>query len=163
MHDFQLFKQNAVKYWERRRIIYNLALVLPGWFGFGITDTMNFVGEVHEVHYAYVLWWFAWSAVGANVCYSFAYSAEFIFGSDDPTSRWLRFGRSATFVGGVLFAMLLALIGGYNIAMMHWNYGIRHAGQKTDDRALEFARHATLRSNSTPTTKVSQGETLVAL
>jgi hypothetical protein len=65
--------------------------------------------------------------VGANICYSFAYAVEFLFGSDDPASHWLRFGRTTTFAGGVLFAMLLALIGGYNIAQMHWYYG-RHLG-----------------------------------
>ena len=60
------------------------------------------------------------SAFGANVCYSFAYALEFLFGSDEPTSRWMRFGRTGTFVAGVLFAMLLALIGGRNIAGMEY-------------------------------------------
>jgi len=106
--------------------VYNVALVLPGWFGFAFTDTINWVGDPHTIHRFYVLAWFALSAVGANICYSFAYGLEFLFGSDDPTSYWLRFGRTSAFVAGILFAMLLALVGGYNIAQLHWDYGIGH-------------------------------------
>lgn len=128
MRDFSAFRQAAVRYWERRRIIYNFALVLPALFGFAFTDTFNHVGDPHPIHSSYILLWFALCAIGANICYSFAYGLEFLFGSDDPTSRWLRFGRATAFVGGIMFAMLLALIGGYNIAQLHWNYGIKHIG-----------------------------------
>jgi len=128
MRDFQAFRRTAVRYWERRRVVYNLALALPALFGFALTDTLNWVGDPHRIHCAYVLLLFALSAVGANICYSFAYSLEFLFGNDEPTSRWLRFGRTSAFIGGLLFAMFLALIGGYNIAQMHWNYGINHVG-----------------------------------
>ena len=128
MRDYHAFRHTAIRYWERRRIIYNLALLLPAWFGYGFTDNLNWVGDPHETHYTYILPWFALSAVGANICYTFAYAAEFLFGSDDPASRWMRFGRTITFVGGVLFAMLLALVGGHNIAQMHWNYGVTHIG-----------------------------------
>lgn len=128
MRDFQAFRHSAVRYWERRRIIYNAALVIPALLGYGITDTLNWVGDQHETHYSYIIPLFLVSAIGANICYSFAYALEFVFGSDDPTSRWLRFGRTVTFVGGVLFAMLLALIGGWNIAQMEWHHGIKHVG-----------------------------------
>ena len=128
MRDFHAFQKTAVRYWERRRVIYNLALVLPALLGFGFTGNFNWVGDSHPIHYSYLAPWFALSAVGANICYSFAYCLEFLFGSDDPTSRWLRFGRTSAFMGGVLFAMFLALIGGHNIAQMHWAYGIKHIG-----------------------------------
>jgi len=77
-------------------------------------------GDPHKTHYGLVLWWFALSALGANICYSFAYVVEFLFGSDDPKSRWLRFGRTTAFVGGVVFGILLALVGGRNIATMEY-------------------------------------------
>jgi hypothetical protein len=128
MRDFQAFRRSTVRYWERRRIIYNGALVLPALLGYGYTDTLNWVGDPHRIHYGYMIPLFLVSAVGANICYSFSYALEFVFGSDDPTSRWLRSGRTAAFVFGVLFAMLLALIGGRNIANMEWHYGIRHIG-----------------------------------
>lgn len=112
MRDFGAFRKTAVRYWERRRIIYNAALVLPAFFGFAFIDTMLWVGDPHKIHYACIVPWFAASALGANICYSFAYAVEFLFGSDDPTSGWLRSGRKTLFVTGVLFAMFLALIGG---------------------------------------------------
>ena len=128
MRDFHAFRRSAVRYWERRRIIYNAALVLPALVGYGLTDTLNWVGDPHRTHYGYIIPLFLVSAVGANVCYSFSYALEFLFGSDDPTSRWLRSGRTTAFVCGVLFAMLLALVGGRNIAMMEWSYGIKTVG-----------------------------------
>lgn len=128
MQEFRAFRRSAVRYWERRRIIYNFALVLPAFAGFGLADTLNWVGDPHTIHYGYILTLFLISAVGANICYSFSYALEFVFGSDDPNSRWLRLGRTAFFVGGVLFAMFLALIGGRNIADMEWHYGITHIG-----------------------------------
>ena len=128
MRDFLAFRKTAIRYWERRRILYNIALVPPALFSFAFTDTFNWVGDPHTMHYWYILLLFALSAVGANLCYSLAYGLEFVFGNDDPTSNWLRCGRTWTFIWGTLFAMLLALIGGYNIAQLHWDYGIKHIG-----------------------------------
>ena len=128
MGDYHAFKLAAIRYWERRRVIYNLALLLPAWFGYRFADTLNWVGDLHETHYSYILPWFALSALGANICYSFAYALEFLFGNDEPTSPWMRYGRTTAFVGGVLFAMLLAVIGGRNIAEMEWHHGIEHGG-----------------------------------
>src|SRR5262245_37642257 len=129
MRNLQTFRRSTVRYWERRRIIYNVALVLPALIGYGFADTLNWVGDEHTIHYAYVIPLFLVSAVGANVCYSLAYAAEFVFASDNPISRWVRFGRSTTFVCGVLLAMLLALVGGRNIADMEWDHGIKPVGR----------------------------------
>jgi hypothetical protein len=132
MHDHPAFRKATIRYWERRRIIYNLALVPPAFVGYGLADTFNWVGDPHKTHYGFVIFWLAMSAFGANICYSFAYALEFLFGCDTPKSRWLRFGRTSAFVGGVLVAILLALIGGRNIANMEYDKGIReginHAG-----------------------------------
>jgi hypothetical protein len=122
------FRRAAIRYWERRRIIYNLALVPPSLFAYMLTAGVIYVGDPHQTHYYFLLFWFALSALGANICYSFAYALEFLCGSDDPTSRWLRFGRTTAFVGGVVFAMFLALIGGRNIAMMEFYGQFKHAG-----------------------------------
>jgi hypothetical protein len=128
MREHRAFRRTAVRYWERRRIIYNLALVLPACLGFAFADTLNWAGDPHTIHKSYLITWFALSAVGANFCYSFAYAMEFFFGGDDPASSWLRFERNDVFIGGILFGMLLALVGGYNIAQLHWNYEIVHGG-----------------------------------
>jgi hypothetical protein len=123
VNDFPAFKRSAVRYWERRRLIYNVALVLPAWLGYEFTDMMNWVGDRHERYYGFTISLLVVSAIGANICYTFAYALEFLRGSDDPSSNWLRQERTLCFVFGVLFAMLLALIGGRNIALAEWSYG----------------------------------------
>ncbi len=128
MRDFRSFRRTAIRYWERRRIIYNLALVPPAFFSYGFTDNLNWVGDPHITHYSYILPLFALSAVGANICYTFSYALEFIFGSDNPASRWMTTGRTMVFIAGVLFAMVLAFIGGWNIAELEWYHGFKHAG-----------------------------------
>jgi len=128
MRDFPTFRRSAVRYWERRRIIYNVTLVIPAFIGYSFTDTVNWVGDPHRTHYEFVIPLLLASVVAANICYSFSYALEFIFGSDDPISRWQRYGRTTAFVSGVLLAVLLALVGGRNIANMEWHYGLRHVG-----------------------------------
>jgi hypothetical protein len=93
-----------------------------------LTAGVIYVGDPHETHYYFVLAQFALCALGANICYSFAYALEFLCGSDDPTSRWMRYGRTSTLAAGVLFAMLLALIGGRNIAEMEFYHQFKHGG-----------------------------------
>jgi len=129
MRDYFAFRNTAIRYWERRRIIYNLALVPPSLFAYMVMAGLAYVGEPHETLYGFILFWFALSALGANICYSFAYALEFLFGSDDPASRWLRFGRTTAFVGGVVFAMMLSFIGGRNIAMMEYDEQFRRVRQ----------------------------------
>src|SRR6185503_14190212 len=121
MCNYQTFRRTAIRYWERRRILYNLALVPPAFFGYMLTAGVIYVGDPHRSHFSYVLLLFAVSALAANICYSFAYALEFVFGSDDPTSRWLRFGRTSVFVAGGFFAMVLALIGGREIALTEFS------------------------------------------
>lgn len=128
MRDFTAFKRSAVRYWERRRIFYNLALVPPSFFGFALADTLNYVGDPHRLNYWRLLLLFGLSGLGANICYSFAFALEFVLGSDDPTSRWLRFGRAAMFVAGILFGMLLAFLGGVNIAHFEFYFRAQASG-----------------------------------
>ena len=98
-------------------------------FGYSLTDAFNWVGDAHHIHYSYVF--FVVRVAGGRrerLLLILATLWSFCSASDDPKSGWLRSGRSTAFVGGVLFAMLLALIGGHNIAMMAWDYGVRHRG-----------------------------------
>jgi hypothetical protein len=120
MRDYATLRGKAIRYWELRRIIYNLALIPPALVAYVFTDTMNWVGDPHAMHYGFLFIWFALSAIGANICYSFAYVLEYFYASNNPISPWLRFGRRTAFLGGLLFAMLLALVGGYNIANMDY-------------------------------------------
>jgi uncharacterized membrane protein YedE/YeeE len=133
MHDYELFRKSAIRYWETRRIVYNLAILPPACVGYLFTDEVNQLPDPHDVRFVFVLAIFAVSAVGANVCYTFAYALEFLFGNDESTSGWIQFGRRLAFVGGVLFAMLLALVGGRSIARLKFE---RHVNQATQQPQL---------------------------
>ena len=123
MNDYHAFRASAIRYWERRRIIYNLALVPPAFFAFMLGTAISYAGDnPYNLHPYYRFTLFGLCAFGANICYSFAYALEFLFGSDHPNSRWLRFGRRNCFAGGVLIGMVLAFAGGAQIAIMEFYY-----------------------------------------
>lgn len=126
MIDFPAYKKKAIRYWERRRIVYNMALVLPSILGYLSAAELSIaVGDRGSFGFGGIAALFLASALGANICYSFAYALEFLFGSDEPSSSWLQFGRSTALVSGTVFAMILALVGGRNIAIVaqtiHWD------------------------------------------
>ena len=122
MHDFPAFRQAAIRYWERRRIIYNLSLVPPSVLTFVLVAGVARVGDEIPIHRYFTFCLFALSACAANICYTMAYSLEFLFGCDKAESRWLRYGRPAVFAGGLVFALILAAIGGRNIALMEYSH-----------------------------------------
>ena len=123
MRDYHAFRHTAIRYWERRRIIFNLALMPPSFVAYMLSAGISAgVGDRECFGIGTAALLFFASAVGANVCYTFAYALEFLFGSDEPHSRWLRFGRTAAFVVGTLFAMSLALVVGRNIADMEYSF-----------------------------------------
>ena len=116
------FKNAALRYWERRRVVYNLVLIPPSLIAYMLMAGLCYAGDPHETHGLYVSLLFALSALGANVCYTFAYAVEFLLGNTNPTSRWMRFGRASVFAAGMVLSVLLALIGGHNIALMEFYY-----------------------------------------
>lgn len=121
MLDQQLYKRTVIRYWERRRIIYNVALVPPALSAYLIAGAIDNAGDPHPIFYGLLLFCFSLAAIGANICYSFVYALEFLFGSDDPDSNWSRFGRSIVLIEGIIFAMGLAFFGGRSIAAMEYN------------------------------------------
>lgn len=122
MRDYLSFRRTAIRYWELRRIVYNLALIPPSLLAYLFTTGLLWAGDEPDFHYKFTMIQFGLCAFGANICYSFAYVLEFWFGTVEPDSRWLRFGRVTVFVVGLLFAMILALIGGRNIAEMEFHH-----------------------------------------
>ena len=121
MAELDVHRKSAVPYWERRRIFYNLALMLPALAGYFLPAGISAaLGEERHVSIGIVILLFVVSAIGANICYSFGYALEFLFGSDSPDSRWVRFWRPLFMCLGTLFAMLLALFGGRNIATIEY-------------------------------------------
>jgi hypothetical protein len=122
MRDYPSFKRAAIRYWELRRVFYNLALIPPSLLAYLFTMGLLWAGDDPDFHYEFLVVSFGLCALGANLCYSFAYVLEFIYGTDESDSRWLRYGRTTVFVGGLLFAIILALIGGRNIAEMEFHH-----------------------------------------
>ena len=122
MCDFDAFRRSAIRYWELRRIIYNVALIPPAFIGYILPAGISAgVGDEAQFGFGGVLLLFFLSALGANVCFSFVYALEFLFGDDAPDRPWLLFWRPLVMVLGTLFAMLLAFFGGANVAMMEYS------------------------------------------
>lgn len=116
MKEIAELKRSAIRYWERRRIIYNVALVPPSLLVYLLNSGIaEGVGDPRRFGLLFVGLLFVLSAVAANICYSFAYALEFIFLNDRPVSGWKGSGRQITFICGTLLAMILAAFGGQQI------------------------------------------------
>lgn len=124
MRDFKAYRASAIRYWERRRVVFNAALILPTVLGYlPAAGVSAGVGDVRQLSDFQLIAAFASAALAANVCYTFAYAAEFLFGSDDPTSKWLSSGRALVFACGVLLSMPLAFMGALGIAFTEYPGG----------------------------------------
>ncbi|RCS29965.1 hypothetical protein DEO45_07760 [Rhodanobacter denitrificans] len=93
---------DAIRYWEVRRIAYNLALalVVAGWV------MMSWPGVLAGLRFQSVLALFV-LAVLANVCYCAAYLVDIAAQYSPFRAAW-RHGRWALWLIGTLFAMTLA-------------------------------------------------------
>jgi hypothetical protein len=117
-------RQTAKNYWERRRLIYNLCLVPPtllGYLGFSVISAG--VGDRANFGIFGLVLMFAGAALGANICYTFCYALEFWLGADQQESFWFRYGCTITFIAGTILAMLFAIIGGRDIAVIQYSMG----------------------------------------
>jgi hypothetical protein len=99
---FREILSDAIRYWEPRRIAYNvvLALVVIAWIAFSwphFRPMMRFESLVLM----------AVLAVWANICYCAAYLADVSMQFSFFRQRWLRW-RWGLWTGGMLFAILLA-------------------------------------------------------
>jgi hypothetical protein len=116
MHDVPTSKSHGIRFWEKRRLYYNLALVLPALAGFHSgAVAVGRRGLVPPSFGVAVLVVFGFWAVLANICYMFAYALEFLFGRDAPESVWVSHGREISFFAGTIFAMALALLAGVDV------------------------------------------------
>ena len=123
MRDFPTFRKTAVRYWEKRRVIYNLALVLPAFFGyFTATLLPGAVGDPSYIGPVVLLLLFVLAAIGANICYSFCYTLEFVLGTDDTDAVWLRYGRRTILIAGIILGVVLAFLGGRNIGILEYQF-----------------------------------------
>jgi hypothetical protein len=114
-------KKEIIRYWEKRRLCYNLLLILPAIFGFLAGSVISAaVGDEETIGSIGIGALFLVSCVLANICFSIVYAFEFFFHSDNTCSVWAKSGRDTIFVCGCIFAILLALLGGRNIAFLKY-------------------------------------------
>jgi hypothetical protein len=95
--------KDAVRYWEPRRIAYNLALTAVA--GFVVVRTWPHFRPAFALRTIPPL---AILVVLANVCYSAAYLAEFLVQDEASRASWRRW-RWILLLAGTLLAMFIAL------------------------------------------------------
>ena len=115
-------RRAAVRYWEKRRIVYNLLLVPPSILSYNIAAISRGGGNDSLFTTPYALLLFAMAAFGANTCYSFVYALEFWFGNCDPESSWNVAWRQIVLICGIILGIILAREGALEIAFMQ--YGV---------------------------------------
>jgi hypothetical protein len=92
----------TIRYWELRRIWYNLALaLLVVWWVVRTWPHFAPVMNLGSLRKLLVL------ALIANVCYSTAYVVDFAVQASAPGPRWRRW-RGLLWLAGTLFALLFA-------------------------------------------------------
>jgi len=113
-----------VRYWERRRIIYNLALTPPALIGWGVGGVLLIDGKDHPTDFGLLglSMLFMLSAVGANVLYSLVYALEYFLGMGSRSTWWDRWGRTLVFGAGTVWGVILAFFGGREIALIQFGY-----------------------------------------
>ena len=93
---------NAIRYWERARILYNVTL-------FAVTCAVfvaNLPASQDAISFAFARQFFVYAVI-ANVLYFAAYPVDLLAQSSDFRSVWLRH-RWILLVVGTLFASVLA-------------------------------------------------------
>jgi hypothetical protein len=111
-------KNEAIHYWEIRRLLWNLLLVPPAFFAFSfvIRTAMHEHQSLPVFGGFEVAVAFCFAAVGANLCYSFAYVVEFWIQGAVAEDGYHRYGRPMLFYLGCVLGVGLALWGGVSIA-----------------------------------------------
>lgn len=123
MNDFASYRKSAIRYWERRRIGYNVLLIPSALLGY-CSAAMRAAIDDATMQFGWwtVLLMFIVHALAANYCFSLVYAAEFIFGTEDPRSLWKRWMATAVFTTGTLLSIPLAVIGGSNIGNIVYGF-----------------------------------------
>ncbi len=112
-------RRSAIRYWERKRLWYNAALVVPTILGLALGGLANSLDDLpSKVGLSGMLFALLLLIVAANLVFCLAYAFEFFWaGRRGPTPR-LQFARRVVFVIGLLLAAVLAFVGGVNLAYL---------------------------------------------
>ena len=104
------YKNSAIRYWEKRRLIYNVILVVPALVGWSISASLTLAIDDQQspsLLDPLVILNLIFLIIGANICYSFVYSLEFLFYSESSQS-WSSRGRLIILILGCLISIPLA-------------------------------------------------------
>ena len=122
--EFADYRKEAIRYWERRRIIWTLILVPPSvvayLFASGLALGIGSPGAPGAFGYPMVAALFCLAAFGANICYSFVYAIEFWMAGRDAEDDYRANGRRILFFLGCLLGIGLAFAGGQRIAILQY-------------------------------------------
>ena len=99
---------DAIKYWEKYRILYNLILLFPTYLGYQIAGNFPAPDPVQTSGNPNLFIDLVILCIGANFCYTFAYIPDFFIQLSDFKESW-RKKRIYLFAFGTAFASYLAL------------------------------------------------------
>jgi hypothetical protein len=126
MTDFKAWKKGVIRYWEKRRVAFNLILLGPTFLGYVLPASVSAgVGDQPHLTSAFVLFLLFLCAAGANVWFSLVYALEFFLGSMDEKSQWMKWGRDFVFMAGMLVSILTAFACARNIAIIEYSPTVR--------------------------------------
>lgn len=105
------YRNGAAKYWESRRIIFNLSVLLAAWLGWGVSNAFN-VG-IDDVPGARVtdpgvLFSFVKLFAVMNAAFCIGYAAEFFCMADTARKWWPAPLRTILLIGLCALAMWCA-------------------------------------------------------
>lgn len=119
MSELNESRKAAIKFWERWRIAYNLALMPPTFVGY-VHGGINVSLGAPELSFAETAGILLLAILGANLCYTIAYVFEFFLLDSRLHQAWLRTGRPAILLLGILFGMILAYFGGMDLVYVQY-------------------------------------------
>ena len=118
MTDSDTYRTDAIRYWERKRLWYNAALVVPTLLGLALGGLANALDDSSQVGLGGMLFALLILIVAANLVFCLAYAFEFLWDGRGRPMTQLRLARRLVFVVGLLLSAGLALIGGVNLAYL---------------------------------------------
>ena len=108
--DCKSAKQQAIRYWERRRWVFLAFLVPPTvFFYLGASELPAGISDRRMMSDFEIFVAFLFAFFGANICYSFAYVVEFFYLGSPRYSGYVKRGRSLWFALGCALGIFLAV------------------------------------------------------
>jgi len=110
-------RASAVRYWEARRLGFNLMLIPPGVCGWlGYLSTAVGTSGLASLDPMALMLPLILALVAINIVFSAVYGLEFLLMRDGEAGFWVSRGRDLTFAAGSLTLFAVAFLGGAEFA-----------------------------------------------